>query len=384
MDVTVVGAGLVGSALAAALARCDLEVTLMSDAPPAAAPEGWDARVYAISPGSRALLEELGAWKRLDASRVQAVTRMEIFGDDGQARLEFDARHAGVAELACITENAALSGALWQTLQADGRCALRVPARPASLRVEPGAARLGLDDGTHLDCALVAAADGRDSWVRSTAGIETTGHDYPQHAVVANFECTLPHGAAARQWFREDGVLALLPLPGRRVSMVWSATEPVAGELLHAAPDELAARVAAASGGRCGDLSVITPPAGFALRARLARRFVQPRLVLVGDAAHNVHPLAGQGVNLGFRDVRELAAVLAARGPQRDCGALPLLRRYERARREDALAMLALTDGLQRLFSSRLPGARRVRNAGLALTGRLPLVRRVLSQRALA
>lgn len=384
MDVTVVGAGLVGTSLALGCARADLEVALVADAVPAPASTGWDARVYAISPGSRALLEQLGAWGRIDAARLQPVERMEIFGDDGAARLAFDARGAGVAELAWIAESGTLSAALWSCLVEDGRCAIRAPVRPARLVVMPDRASLYLEDGTVLDSALVVGADGRGSWVRATAGIEAPGRDYPQHAVVANFECTVPHRGTARQWFRDDGVLALLPLPGRRVSMVWSASAAVADALTGAPPAELAARVAAAAKGQAGELSLVTPPVALPLSARLARRFVQPRLALVGDAAHHVHPLAGQGVNLGLRDVRALADVLGARGPQRDCGALPLLRRYERARREDALAMLAVTDGLQRLFSSTLPGAGRLRNAGLALTGRLPLVRRLLAQHALA
>jgi ubiquinone biosynthesis UbiH/UbiF/VisC/COQ6 family hydroxylase len=384
MDVTVVGAGLVGTSLALACARADLEVALVTDAVPEPAPRDWDVRVYAISPGSRALLAQLGAWPRVDSARLQPVVRMEIFGDDGAARLDFDARAAGVAELACIAESGAVAAALWDALAEHGGCEIRAPARPAGLVVTPEGARLSLEDGSALDSTLVVGADGRESWVRAVAGIEAPGRDYPQHAVVANFACTVPHRGAARQWFRADGVLALLPLPGDRVSMVWSATGAVATELLHAGPAELATRVAAAANGLAGELSVITVPTGFPLRARLAKCFVQPRLALVGDAAHHVHPLAGQGVNLGLRDVRELVAVLAGRGPQRDCGALPLLRRYERARREDALAMLAVTDGLQRLFASTVPGLGRLRNAGLALTGRLPLVRRLLAQHALA
>lgn len=383
MDVTVVGAGLVGTALALGCARAELRVALITEAAPAPAPRHWDERIYAISPGSRALLESLGVWQRLDPSRIQPVRRMEIFGDRSLGRLAFDAVAAGASELASIVESGAMAHALWACLLEDGRCEARVPARPAGLVVVPGHARLRLEDGTDLDSALVVGADGRDSWVRTVAGIEAPGRDYPQRAVVANFDCGIPHRGTARQWFREDGVLALLPLPGNRVSMVWSASEDVAQELLSASHEALAARVAAAANSLAGELSVITPARGFALRACLARRVVQPRIALVGDAAHHVHPLAGQGVNLGFRDASTLARVLAERGPQRDCGALPLLRRYERARREDALATLAVTDGLQRLFSSALPGVAQARNAGLWLTGRLPLVRRLLAQHAL-
>lgn len=385
MDVTVVGSGLVGTALALGCARAGLQVALVTEAvpAPARAPGGWDARIYAISPGSRALLESLGAWERLDAARIQPVRRMDIFGDRRPGGLTFDAPGMGAPELASIVESGALAQALWACLQEDGRCVMRAPARPVGLAVTLAGARLRLDDGTGLESALVVGADGRDSWVRTVAGIEAPGRAYPQRAVVANFDCSVPHRGAARQWFREDGVLALLPLPGDRLSMVWSARESVAHELMAASHEVFATRVAAAANSMAGELSLMSRPRDFPLRASIARRFVQPRIALVGDAAHQVHPLAGQGVNLGFRDVATLVRVLAERGPQRDCGALPLLRRHERARREDVVATLALTDGLQRLFASTLPGVAGLRNAGLWITGRLPALRRQLAQHAL-
>lgn len=384
MDVTVVGAGLVGTSLALACARAGLRAALVTEAVPAPAPAPWDTRIYAISPGSRALLESLGAWQRLDPARIQPVRRMEIFGDRNPARLHFDAAGLGAPELASIVESGALAQALWASLGEDGGCAILAPARPAGLVVAPGHASLRLEDGAELQSALVVGADGRDSWVRTVAGIQAPGRGYPQCAVVANFQCDVPHRETARQWFREDGVLALLPLPGNRVSMVWSAGESVAHELLEASPEALAARVAAAANSLAGELSVISLARMFPLHAHLARRVVKPRIALVGDAAHHVHPLAGQGVNLGFRDVSSLARVLGDRGAQRDCGALPLLRRHERARRENTLATLAVTDGLQRLFSSALPGAAQLRNAGLWITGQLPLLRRLLARHALA
>jgi 2-polyprenyl-6-methoxyphenol hydroxylase-like FAD-dependent oxidoreductase len=166
--------------------------------------------------------------------------------------------------------------------------------------------------------------------------------------------------------------------------MVWSANTGVADELQALDLPGLCERVREASADVTGALECITAPAAFPLRLQYCRDTVQPRIALVGDAAHAVHPLAGQGLNLGLRDVRGLAAVLAGRGAERDCGSLPLLRRHERARREDVLAMMAVTDGLQRLFSSRLPGVGALRNLGLSLTGQLPLIRRALAQHALA
>lgn len=383
-DIAVVGAGLVGLAAALAFAEAGLDVVLLGAAMASPPTDRLDSRIYAISPGSAALLDGLGAWDSLPIARVQAVHAMAVFGDRPGATLGFDALESGVPALAHIVESGVLSAALASRVVAHPRIELRVPARPTSLHVTDREAVLRVEGAEPVAARLVVGADGAQSWVRQVAGFDTRARAYPQKAVVANFRAELPHGSVARQWFREDGILALLPLPDGHVSMVWSAAEVVADELMDLAGDELAVRVAVAAGGALGALACVTPPSAFPLRAMAADRIVMPRLALVGDAAHNVHPLAGQGVNLGFRDVRELAAVLASRGAQRDCGVLPLLRRYERARREDVRSMIAVTDALQRLFSSRLPGAGWLRNAGLRLTAGLPMIRQGLAQHALA
>lgn len=383
-DIAVVGAGLVGLAAALAFAEAGLDVILLGAAMAPLATDRLDSRIYAISPGSAAFLDGLGAWGSLPAARVQAVHAMAVFGDRPGATLGFDALESGVPALAHIVESGVLSAALASRVVAHERIEVRVPARLTSLQVTDREAVLRCEGAEPVAARLVVGADGAQSWVRQVAGFDTRARAYPQKAVVANFRAELPHGSVARQWFREDGILALLPLPDGHVSMVWSAAEVVADELLDLPEDALADRVAAAARGALGALTCVTPASAFPLRAMAADRIVMPRLALVGDAAHNVHPLAGQGVNLGFRDVRELAAVLASRGAQRDCGVLPLLRRYERARREDVRSMIAVTDALQRLFSSRLPGAGWLRNAGLRLTAGLPMIRQGLAQHALA
>jgi 2-polyprenylphenol 6-hydroxylase len=383
-DIAVVGAGLVGLAAALACAEAGLDVVLLGAALPPLPTDHLDSRIYAISPGSAAMLDRLGAWGSLPDARVQSVHGMAVFGDRPGALLRFDALESGVPALAHIVESGVLTAALAARVAAHDRIEMRVPCRPMSLEVTDREAVLRVESGEPVVARLVVGADGAQSWVRQVAGFDVRTRSYPQTAVVANFAAELPHGSIARQWFREDGVLALLPLPGGHVSMVWSATPAVAEDLMDLPADELAIRVAAAAGGALGALTCVTAAGSFPLRAMAADRLVMPRLALVGDAAHNVHPLAGQGVNLGFRDVRELTAVLAARGSQRDCGVLPLLRRYERARREDVRSMIAVTDGLQRLFSSRLPGAGWLRNAGLRLTAGLPMIRQGLAQHALA
>ncbi len=372
-DVIIVGGGLVGASLALALRSARLRVALIEAHAPRShlTDASWEQRIYAISPGSAAFLESCGAWQRLDAARISRIEDMRVFGDDAESELDFSAYETGLRELAFIVEGRALQRALWEALQAEPQVERIVPAHCSALALTAEAAELSLKSGRKLRAQLIVGADGADSWVRAQAGFETMLRPYHQSAVVANFATAQPHRGTAFQWFRRDGVLALLPLPGERVSMVWSTTESHAAQLLQLAPEALAAEVAAASGDALGALQVITPAAVFPLRLQRARQFVAPRVALVGDAAHSVHPLAGQGVNLGFRDARELAQVLAQRGAQNDCGDYHLLRRYERARREDMLVTQFATDALQRLFNRGphgwLAGAR---NFGLRLTNR--------------
>ena len=385
-DVVVVGSGLVGASLALALETAGLNLALIEAQPPqpGAGAADWDSRVYAISPGSAAFLERCGVWQELDMTRVSRVEAMRVFGDDGRSELDFSAYDAGLRELAFIVENRELQRVLWEALKRAQHVAVMAPAACRALTFEAQAAQLELGDGRVLCPRLVVGADGADSWVRSQAGIAATPAGYGQLGVVANFAAGKPHRGTACQWFRRDGVLALLPLPGDRVSMVWSTAEAHARELLMLAPHELAARVEAASQSALGPLQIITPAAAFPLQLQRVARLVQPRLALVGDAAHNVHPLAGQGVNLGFRDARELAAVIRERGVQTDCGDYYLLRGYERARREDALALQWATDGLQKLFAYDMVWIGKARNFGLRLVNSQSQLKNLLVRHAVA
>ncbi|MDN5936079.1 MAG: FAD-dependent monooxygenase, partial [Nitrosospira sp.] len=291
----------------------------------------------------------------------------------------------GLTELAFIVENGRLQAAVWSALKRQKK-AIKVfcPAQCASITWNESHAELHLADGKTLQTGLIVGADGVNSWVRAQAEIEVSRHSYQQRGVVANFSAERPHRNVAYQWFRRDGVLALLPLPDTLVSMVWSADEEQARALLDLSETELCRRVARASRGTLGKLRLVTQPAAFPLNFVHVNRLVQPRLALIGDAAHGIHPLAGQGVNLGLRDADQLADTLIARGSQPDCGDYRLLRRYERARKEDILAMELVTDGLQKLFSNTNPTLVRLRNLGLGLTNRLPLVKDRLMQHALS
>lgn len=381
-DVAIVGAGLVGASLARALAASAMNLALLEGSPPPARTGAWDERIYALSPASVAFLDALGIWGALDAARLCPVRKMRVYGDDGHSRIEFSAYQAGLDALAWIVESGEVQRGLWRALESQANLKLLVPARPISLEVGEHWASLATDSGEEVAARLLVGADGAASWLRKAGGFGTRSRSYKQRAVVANFACERAHRSVARQWFLSDGVLAYLPLPGNRISIVWSTQEAHASELLALTPAELAQRVTEAGRDQLGQLELISAPAAFPLSLLSVHSMLRPRLVLIGDAAHVVHPLAGQGVNLGFGDARALAETLAARRPGSDPGEHLLLRRLERARAEDILAMRWVTDGLQRLFGTRWPGTAWLRNFGLNLTDAAPVIKASLIRRA--
>ena len=380
-DVVIVGGGLAGLALTVALKKSRLSIAVIEGRAPVR-PEGWDARIYAISPANARFLGEIGIWGDLDVTRIEPVATMEVRGDAG-GRLDFSAYDAGVAELAWIIEASLMQRELWETVRRQGNVTLFCPAVPRTLTLGEEAATLTLADGRPLTSRLVVAADGADSWTRAAAGIEVSFKPYGQHGVVANFAIEKPHRGIACQWFRADGVLAYLPLPGNLISIVWSTPAEHAAELLALTPEAFCERVADAGERRFGALSLVTPPAGFPLRLMRAPRMVAPRLALIGDAGHAIHPLSGHGINLGFQDARVLAKTLATRPEHVDCGDHGWLRRYERARKEEVVALQSATDGLQRLFSQSGQPLSLLRNAGLNFTHHLPVVKDILVRYAM-
>lgn len=378
--IVVAGAGAVGLAFACACRDC--AVTLVERAGPRTAPlpESFDVRVYALSAGTRAFLRDIGAWERLDARRVCAVRRMEVFGDDG-ARLSFSGR-AG-AGLAWIVEAGRLVQALEEHAASLPNINIMRGRDAVAFEANAEGSKLILEGGEALACGLLVGADGPDSRVRDALGLGSEDHRYDEEAVVANFEAERVHGEVARQWFRADGVLAWLPLPGGRISIVWSAPSSVADELAALGPAQLESRVRDAGAAVLGELRLVSPVARFALRMIRVERTVAPGVALVGDAAHAVHPLAGQGVNLGFQDARVLAEELGARSPLERVGDLRVLRRYARARREDVSAMQFVTDRLDRLFAAEGRGASWLRNTGLRVVDSQPWAKAALSGRAM-
>lgn len=381
-DIVIVGGGLVGASLAAALKASSCRLSLIESSPKGETnSSAWDSRIYAISASSKAFLESLGAWRQEDQDRVCPVARMRITGDRG-AELGFSAYDSGLPALAWIVESGTMSRALWTCLELQDNLSVLRPAVPSRLELAPGAATLGLEDGRTVQGRLVVGADGAQSFIRGAANIAVDVKPYRQSGVVANFRCGKAHLGTAFQWFREDGILAWLPLPGDRMSMVWSTSEAHAAELLALSERSLCERVSEAGGRALGELDLITPAAAFPLALRKSDSMIGNRVALVGDAAHTVHPLAGHGVNLGFGDAAKLAEVLRSAQPGADPGTRLLLRRFERARAEDIMLMRTTTDGLAKLFGAQTGPVRWLRNSGMGLVDRLPLVKNMLVRHA--
>jgi ubiquinone biosynthesis UbiH/UbiF/VisC/COQ6 family hydroxylase len=386
-DICIVGNGAIAKTAALALAQAGHRIILLAPPSPPAAhatgDSGWDARVYALNHTAHNLLSSLKAWGALDASRVAPVDAMIVHGDGAQAGgLGFDAYGAHTNSLAWILEDRNLGQALDAALRFAQNVTV-VSGRAIALVRGEDSAEVHLDDGSAIKAALVVGADGAQSWVRGQCDIGLDYRSYGQCAVVANFACEKPHHGAARQWFTgAEGIIALLPLAGDRVSLVWSAPNALAERLRAESATAIAQRLAPYAADKLGALTPLQPELvrDFPLVLMRPHAMSAPRVALVGDAAHVVHPLAGHGMNLGFADVAQLVKTLSEREPQRGIGDARVLARYERARKEDVLLMQLATDGLARLFGTDLEPLRVVRNFGLNLLDKLPgLKRRLIS-----
>ncbi len=395
-DICVIGGGPVGKATALALSKAGHEVVLLApDAPArtAAAPAAdWDLRVYALNHVAHQLLSSLKVWEAMDQARIAPVDAMAIHGDGdapvgGQSagHLNFDAYGARVNTLTWIVEESNLNQALESALRfAPG--VRRISQLASGLQGNADHMTVTLPSGDSIRCSLVVGADGGDSWVRGQADIDIAYRSYNQQGVVANFACERPHHGTASQWFLgAEGIVALLPLPGDRVSLVWSAPDALAAKLLQESPQALCQRLEQLPGMALGQLNMLPPakPRAFPLRLMRAGSPVAHRIALVGDAAHVVHPMAGHGMNLGFGDIDALVAALARRDHAADCGDARTLGRYARLCKEEVLLMQLATDGLYRLFSTDLAPVRHLRNLGMGLVDKLPFVKRRLMSHAL-
>ena len=384
-DICVIGNGVIGKTAALGFAQAGLSVTLLAPAGSTPGGEGvkpsWDVRVFALNQVAHRLLSSLKVWDALDAERVAPVDAMIVNGDGAQAgKLTFDAYGARAGSLAWIVEDRNLNAALDAALRFAPNLRM-VNDRAVGLQVGLNEAVVELDSGDKIAASLLVGADGAQSWVRGRCDIGIDYRSYGQRAIVTNFECERPHHGAAYQWFSaSEGIIALLPLPGQRMSLVWSAPETLADSLLRAPLDELAARLSQLPGLAVGRLQPLQPECvkAFPLILLRTHSIVAPHMALVGDAAHVVHPLAGHGMNLGFADVASLLDTVVAREAHRACGDERMLARYARSRKEAILLMQLATDGLERLFSADFEPLRVARNLGLNLIDKLPVIKRKL------
>jgi 2-octaprenylphenol hydroxylase len=391
-DVIVIGGAMAGAAAAALLATDPktrtLGIALVEPRPatPPAATEPFDLRVSALSRASQQLLVRTGAWPAVQARGAAPYERMIVWEQrsdpTGPAALVFDAAELGEPDLGHIAENRAVQAALLDCAQQAGVVLLQ--ADFAKLDAGKSAIAITLGDGREYHAALAIGADGADSAVRTQAGIAVRGWGYEQRAVVTHLRPSRPHAATAWQRFLDTGPLALLPLADGRVSLVWTTTPALAEELVGCTDQAFAARVTDASAGILGRLDCTAPRASFPLRLLHAKQYAAERIALVGDAAHTVHPLAGQGINLAFLDVAALVEVAGdAVEAGDDPGERRALRRYERWRKAEALPAMALLDGIQRLFRGDDALQSRLRRTGLELVQAARPIKRLFMQRAL-
>ena len=396
-DVVIVGAGPGGSVMAGLLLARHLvspgRVAVLTEhiTPPVAkaaaerADHAWGLRVFALSRASQRLLRLCGVWRNLPTELVFPYERMCVWDESGapqgRGSLTFDCAELGEPDLGFIVDGGALQSSCLAAAVAAG--AVLVESAVQSIGVNEGGVQVALADQRELGARLLIAADGAASRTRALLGVATAGHAYHQDALVAHVRTAQPHRSTAWQRFLPTGPIAMLPLSDGRSSIVWSVSREESERLRALDARQFAAAVFRASGGVLGDIELTTAIAGFPIQLQYALDYVRPRAALIGDAAHSVHPLAGQGLNLGFLDCASLAEALSDAGTPSALGEYAPLRRYERRRKSENLLAAAAFDGLERLFSSSKPGLARLRAAGLGAVGSVPFAKKTLAKRAL-
>lgn len=383
-DVAIVGAGLVGLTAAIAMATQGKQVVIVDSH---AAPlngwtpnkDQWDARIYALTEETIAWLQSLGVWQHVDSARVQAISAMSLWEPDQRAPLILQAEDAYLTQMGCILESANLMQACLQALKAQD---LQVTiASPTDIVQHQDRVELVIGNQHTVQTKLLIAADGVQSWVRQRSGIGVAFKSFHQTALVANFRAERAHLSVATQWFKPHETMALLPLPDQMVSMVWAVSTERAQQLL-LVKETLVAEVIAFAEPALGQLSLCGDVLPFALSQQTASTYIADRVVLMGDAAHQVHPMAGQGVNLGFRDVMTLTNMATKLSGLQDIGDYHFLRHYERARKLDVVGMNTLTSGLDRLFAMESPWLQRLTGWGMRTVNQSDWLKKRLIQTA--
>jgi 2-octaprenyl-6-methoxyphenol hydroxylase len=387
-DVLIAGGGLNGPALALALAQAGLRVTVIDAAPARArADDTFDGRAYALAIASQKLLAAIGVWP---AVAQHAQPMMEVKASDGEAGeggapffLHFDSRELDQSPVGYMLEDRYLYRAFLDAMQAAPGITLIQATSVIAQQVVPGGISVTLSDGRALSAHLLVGADGRRSGVAERAGIGREGWGYGQTALVAAIDHELPHHGIAHQFFMPSGPLAILPLPGNRSSIVWSETDDNARTIAALSDEDFLAILRPRFGDFLGKISLAGPRFSYPLNLTLARAYAAPRVALIGDAAHGVHPIAGQGLNLGLRDVGALAEIVVeAMRRGEDIGALDVLERYQGWRRFDSTALALGMDSVNKLFSNRNPILRAGRDLGMGLVNAIPALRRGFMRQA--
>jgi 2-octaprenylphenol hydroxylase len=392
-DLVIVGGGMTGLALAAGLAETSLQIAIIEAAPqpPVWHPEKLEIRVSALSEASKQLLDKLGAWSQMQRLRVNPYQGMVVWDSEGTAEVAFNAREAGVKNLGYLVENSVTQLGLLEAVKQQANLYWLRGVKPVEIS-EPldaaGCRELTLSNGEKIQAGLVVAADGAHSWLRQQGDFATREWDYNHHALVTSVRTEKSHENAAWQRFHASGPLAFLPLnregDDHWCSIVWSTSPEQAAELL--ALDEAAfnQRLTSAFEGRLGKVLVSEERGVYPLRQRHAVDYVKPGLALMGDAAHTIHPLAGQGVNLGFLDVATLTQVIEQASQKRQpLGSLAVLKAYQHKRKPDNLAMMALMESFKRLFATRALPVLLLRNLGMKMVNAQPWIKRQLIAQAL-
>lgn len=410
-DVVIVGGGMVGASLACALADSGLRLAVLDSQPFAAqdaapanlftspsAEPAFDPRVSAITPASQQFFNEIGVWDAIAARRLSPYTDMHIWDGDGTGSIHFSAADIHADLLGHIIENSVIVAALQQRLCGSNNISLLTPVTltgltPPSSGSSEAQVQIELADGRCLRTRLLVAADGANSTVRELAGFQTREWDYQHHAIVTTVRTTLPHHQTAIQRFMDAGVLAFLPLRANPVSsldgqrycsIVWSVLPEIAQELMALDDSTFARELQAAIENRLGTIESVDKRYSFPLRQRHAHSYVQQGIALIGDAAHTIHPLAGQGVNLGLQDASVLAAeILLALNKGRDFADVRTLRRYQRRRIGHNLGMMWMMEGFKRLFAEQPLAVRWLRNAGMAGLDRTVLLKNHIMRSAM-
>lgn len=391
-DAVIVGGGMVGLSLAVASAQQGLDIALIEShrgAPVTAVNGQFAARVSAISPNNRRWLSHLGAWQQIPATRVGRYTKMQVWDGQGQGAIDLDAAEAGTDDLGQIVENHWITQALWHRVDALDNIDALVGNRLHDWQVQADGVAVELDDGSRFQAAVLAGCDGKFSSIRQQAGFTTREWSYDQTALVTSIRHSAQHKHTARQVFLDSGPLAFLPLADDSAdqhwsSIVWSADSDRAEQLFALNDSDFLTALNRASDGCLGRIEHTDPRFRFPLTQMHSLDYIQHRLVLLGDAAHAIHPLAGQGVNLGFRDAKVLAQEWGrAQRLQLSPGDSTVLRRYQRQRQTHNLGTMAAMEGFKRLFGSDHPAAVLARNMGLSGLQRLPWAKRPLIEAAI-